>query len=92
MKVTVEFSAQLAQRLGAASGALELADGATIQDACAAVAGLGGGAARPFLFDDAGRPRAGVMICRNGAQVARGSAESLADGDVLALLTPISGG
>ena len=92
MKITIEYSAQLAQVTKAPSEVLEFGDGATIRDACKRVCSLHGDRVWAFLFDGDGGMRAGLMICRNGAQVARDNAEALTDGDVVTLLTPISGG
>ena len=81
MIVHVEYTAQLRVRTGIAAEAIELGDGARIDDLIAALAGRYD--IREFL--------PGNLLCFvDDSQADR--AQVLADGDAITLLTPISGG
>lgn len=81
MRVTVLAFAMQRELLGWKRGALELADGATIEDAWAALVRQ-----HPGL----GPAGASVRFARNGAYADRD--EPLAEGDELALIPPVAGG
>jgi molybdopterin converting factor subunit 1 len=76
MKVAVKLFAALREQAGARERALELADGASVDDVWAAL-GLG-------------EEPAGLVYAVNHSYVERGT--SLADGDEVALIPPVSGG
>lgn len=79
MHVTVKLFARLRQAAGTAEVPLDLADGATARDAAAAVA-------ERYPSVDV----RGAMVAVN-ANYAKPST-NLSDGDVVALLPPVSGG
>ena len=76
MKVAVKLFAALRERAGAREPALELADGASVDDVWPAL--------------ELGDEPAGLVYAVNRSYVERGT--SLADGDEVALIPPVSGG
>jgi molybdopterin converting factor subunit 1 len=81
MRVRVLYFAVARELAGVREETIEIADGATVRDAREAIA-----ARHPALAATDARLRA----ARNEAFV--GDAETLADGDVLALIPPVAGG
>jgi molybdopterin synthase catalytic subunit len=81
MRIRVRLFARQREIAGTREAIVEVADGATIDDAWAALA-----AAHPALAD--GRPY--VRFARNGEYA--GADEQLADGDEVACIPPVSGG
>ena len=81
MRIRVRLFARQRELAGTREVVLELADGSTIEDAWAALAGV-----HPAIAD--GRPY--VRFARNGEYAA--ADEPLADGDEVACIPPVSGG
>jgi molybdopterin synthase catalytic subunit len=82
MTVTVRLFAMLREQVGSDSIELELADGATVADALAELA------ARPGLGEFLDRMQVALAVNRDYADLGT----SLAAGDELALVPPVSGG
>ncbi|MBT3268014.1 hypothetical protein HN371_12710 [Candidatus Poribacteria bacterium] len=94
MQVTVRCSGQLRAALGTSSVILELASGASVADAVAAVADADADAAgvRPMLLDEAGAIQRTLVVAVGSTQVADATGHALVDGDTVTILHPISGG
>ena len=90
MKVTVEYLAQLRDAAGTASAPVDLPAAATVGQLLERLADTGDERLRRMLVDDAGRPRTSLMVFVDDRKVR--PEHPLADGAVVLLGTPISGG
>ncbi len=91
MKVTIRCYARFRDAFGEEQ-TLSLPEGSTIQDAVRALAGDGPDA--ELLVDTAHNIRSYVMIMHHDTRISPMEAESvpLADGDLIILFPPVSGG
>lgn len=92
MQVTIQYSGQLKLAVGRADERLELPEGATLDDLVRALAERHDNGARRFFVDEAGEMQPTLMLVVNNRQVPAGTRQTLADGDEVMLLQPISGG
>jgi len=92
MKVTVEFATQIRRAAGVASEVVEVADGASVDDAIRTVAAQHDDSVSRLLLDDNGNIRPSVLTFARDRQIRDAAATTLADGDVMTIMTPISGG
>ncbi|MAF12193.1 hypothetical protein CMK11_17240 [Candidatus Poribacteria bacterium] len=92
MQVTVRCSGQLRAALETSSLGLDLPAGTTVAEAIAAMADDHGARIRSMLLDDSGAVQRTLVVAVGSAQVTDPTAHSLADGDTLTVLHPISGG
>ena len=92
MNVTVEFATQIRRAAGTASSVVEVADGASVGDVLRTVAAQHGDTVGRLLLDDDGHVRPSVLAFAGDRQIRDASSTAVADGDVLTIMTPISGG
>lgn len=92
MQVTIQYSGQLKLAVGRADERLELPEGATLDDLVRALAERHAHGVRRFFVDEAGEMQPTLMLVVNNRQVPAGTRQTLADGDEVMLLQPISGG
>ena len=90
MKVTVRYTAQLREAAGAASEVVDLANPPTVAELVKFLADRHGDGFRAVAFGASGRPA--VLIVVGETQVRSDDPRKLADGVIVSLLAPISGG
>lgn len=89
MKVTVAYTTQLKAALGKSEQTLSVETGATVQDAIEELAKVHADAFTQFVLSE-GQLLPSILLSVNDRQV--DATEPLADGDVITLLSAISGG
>ncbi len=92
MTVTVEYTSQLKQITGKASEKIELESASNVQSFVQWLADEHGESFKKFLFNEKGEFRPNLLLCINGKQIAWLTPYELKEGDVIGLLSPISGG
>src|SRR5688572_5901902 len=90
MRVTVHYLAQMKRAAGCATEAVEITDGASVQNLLALLSDKHGSALRTLLLDDAKRPLKSLLLFI-GDEHAR-CEQPLRHDDVVTILTPMSGG
>ena len=91
MTVTVRYAAQARQASGVAAEELALSPGAAIAELLKAAA-TKHEALRPLVLDTNGKPHRALLLFVNDEQAFAGSAVVLKNGDIVEIMTPISGG
>lgn len=91
-KVTINYLGQLEQFAGRPSDTREFRARIRLPDLLAELAGHYGEDFRRMVMDEAGRPRASLLIVMNGEAINRASDPEFKDGDEVTLLPPIAGG
>ena len=89
MEVTVDFTTQLKAALGKSQQSVELNDAATVQDAIHALAAEHTDVFAQFVLSN-GQLQPSILLLVNDQQV--DATQQLHDGDVVTLLSAISGG
>ena len=92
MKIVVEYTAQLKRAAGAAAETIELAESSTLDALLASLAARHGEEFRGLLFNGAGGRQPSVLVFVADRQIPREEAVELVDGQVVTLVSPISGG
>jgi len=92
MKVTVKFWGQIKAATGHASETIEVEDNLTAQELVGRLAEERGDPLRKHLLDADGKPRSSLLLVVGDDQVSWETPRKLADGDMITLLPPISGG
>ncbi|MBS7287673.1 MAG: MoaD family protein [Candidatus Freyarchaeota archaeon] len=94
LKVKVRVFARLRELLKSREIEVELSDGATLVDLLGALVEIYGKELKDYLFSESGGLKEHFMIYINGVGVneAGGVNKVLKEGDVVAILPPISGG
>lgn len=92
MKISVELSGQLKQSIGKSLVEVELKDSANTQDLIAQLKHDYSEAMEKYALDSSGRLLSSLLFIVNEKQVRYDEPSELKDGDVAALLSPISGG
>lgn len=92
MQVTIGYETLLKRAAGRAADVLTLTNECTVADVVRAVASLHGDDVRPMLLDAAGNIRPSLLIFRGDEQVSWDAVTPVEDGDMLTLMSPISGG
>ncbi len=90
LNIRVEYMSQLRTRTGCSEEAFVLEAGSDLAALLSAIAERHDEAVRGLLFDDDGAPSATVLGFVRSEQAPWG--QVLRDGDVVTLMTPISGG
>ena len=90
MQVAVEYTAQIKRAAGRAKDTVELADGATVQSLIESLATSAEDSLKRTLVNAEGRVQPTLLIFIRDEQVRVDAC--LRDGDVVTLLSPISGG
>lgn len=92
MKISVELSGQLKQSIGKSLVEVELNDAANTQDLIAQLKQEYSDAMQKYALDSSGKLLSSLLFIVNEKQVRYDEPSKLKDGDVAALLSPISGG
>ena len=92
MRVTVNYTAQAQDAAGTASEHVDLSDGQTVRDLLVKVSEQHGDRLRTVLVGGDGKPHGAVLVVVGYEQVRANDPRGLKEGDVISILTPISGG
>ena len=92
MKVTVEYTAQVKRLAGVGSETFELDEPGTLGQLLAAMVFRHGDEFQRLLLNDSGSLQGSILLFAGEHQVSSDSNTALSDGDVLTIVTPISGG
>lgn len=91
MKLKINYSAPLRRTLGVSSDEIEAAEGCSLREVLAQLAGRRE-ELRRFLYDPQGALKPSVLVCMGDEQVQADGPAVLKDGGEISLLLPISGG
>lgn len=92
MKVTVVYTTQIKAALASTSEEVEVVDDATAIDVLKRLAEKHGDVLSGLVFTSDGQLLPSMLLCVGDEQLTSPADQSLADGDVLTLLSAISGG
>ncbi|MEX0715247.1 MAG: MoaD/ThiS family protein [Planctomycetaceae bacterium] len=92
MQLTLEYAGQIKRAAGVAAESFELPAEAAVLDLLRNAADAHGDDLRRILFDGAGRVHPSLLVFVGDAQIRTGDAPALQPGDVVTVLSPISGG
>ena len=92
MQITVQYEAQARRAAGVGSETLEVSDGCCVSDCIHRVADAHGEHLRSVLVGADGEIQPALLVFLNDVQIVRQAEHILSDGDILTLMTPISGG
>ena len=92
MRVTVRYLAQAKQAAGAASEQVELPAGCLLRELICRLAERHGEPLRQILLAAAGSPHPAVLLFVGDEQAEPGGRVTLAEGDVVTVLSPMAGG
>ena len=92
MRITVEYAAQVKRAAGQSAETFECETPCTVRDLLDRVADRHGEALARLLFDDNRRLHPSILLFIGDSQVRGENQRELKDGDVLTILSPISGG
>ncbi len=92
MQITVEYSAQVKRAAGTAADSLQFEEQPTLQDVLQRIVRLHGDELRKALLAESGGMHPSVLTFVGENQIRSEQNPSLSDGDVVAFLSPISGG
>jgi molybdopterin converting factor small subunit len=92
MNIRVDYAAQVKLAAGVASEKVELKEGTSLKDLLMQLAMQRGDGFRKLLFGEDGGIRSSILLSVNDEQVFVGDAPALQAGDVVAVLSPMSGG
>ena len=92
MHLTVEYTSQLKRAAGVADESVEVPDDCTLEELLWLVSGRHGGEMRRLLFDAQGRFQESILLFIGDRQVHWQPSLELSQGQVVTLVSPISGG
>ena len=92
MKVTVKYAAQARVATGLAAEDVELDEPTTIHDLVIRLARQHGSAFRRLALDANGCPHPSLLVAIGDDQVRPGDHRKVTSGEVITIITPISGG
>jgi sulfur-carrier protein len=92
MRITVEYAAQIKRAAGRGTETFECDSPCTVQDLLCRVADQHGETLGNLLFDNDRRLHSSILLFVGDSQVRSDQPRELKDGDVLTILSPISGG
>jgi molybdopterin converting factor small subunit len=92
MKVTVQFTAQLRRVVGTDQMVVETVPNQTLVQLICSLAGTGSDSLKTLLVTEQGTVQPTLLTFLNGAVVRSSQNVTLKEGDILTLMTPISGG
>jgi molybdopterin converting factor small subunit len=92
MRITVQYATQVKRAAGVGSETLDVPSSCGIADVVRLVAERRGEALRKLLLDDAGQVQPSLLIFAGDRQIGRSESVALRDGDVVTIMSPISGG
>lgn len=91
MRIDVEYSSQIRSALGTQSEQIELDDNGTLALLIQTIVSIHGESAHQVLCDENGSLNKWILADRSG-KLLRDPTTPLADGDLVRLMSPISGG
>ena len=91
MKIDIEYSSQIRSVLGILSERVELSGEATLEELIRKILSLHGEKAQQALCSESGALHPWILVDRSG-KLLREPQTALSDGDVIRLMSPISGG
>ena len=93
MKITIEYSAQIRRALGVSEETIDLENSQNLHDLILYLAEIHGQLFKDLILDMEGNLSRMILASVNGVQVqGRTSSADLKDGDLVNLMSPISGG
>jgi len=92
MQITVEYAAQIKRAAGRSAETFDCDSPCTVQDVLERVVDRHGEAIGQLLFDRQRRLHPSILLFVGDSQVRAHEPRELNDGDVLTILSPISGG
>lgn len=92
MTIYVEYTAQLKRAAGTGAETVELVPPATLDNLLTAISQRHGDEFQRLLFDSQGRRQPSVLVFVGDRQAPRDATITLADQQVVTLVSPISGG
>ncbi len=92
MPITLQYETLLKRAAGVRSETVDVDGPQDVRDLIVQIAGRRGDPLQSLLVDAAGEVRSSVLIFVGDRQVAAGDSPPLRDGDVVTLMSPISGG
>lgn len=92
MQITIEYAAQIKRAAGQASETFECDEPCTVQEAVERVAKRHGEELESLLFDGHRQLHPSILLFTGDTQIRWDEPKELRDGDVLTILSPISGG
>ncbi|MEC8894307.1 MAG: MoaD/ThiS family protein [Candidatus Poribacteria bacterium] len=93
MKITIEYSAQIRRALGVSEETIDLENSQNLHDLVLYLAEKHGQLFKDLILDMEGNLSRMILASVNGVQVqGRTSSADLKDGDLVNLMSPISGG
>jgi MoaD family protein len=92
VKVTVRYTAQAREAVGASSEVLELDSPTTVHDLVVRLARQHGSAFRRLALDEKGCPHAALLVVVGDEQVRSTDPRHLSDGETVTIMSPVSGG
>jgi molybdopterin converting factor small subunit len=92
MKVTVKYAAQARVATGLAAEDVELDEPTTVHDLVIRLARQHGSAFRRLALDANGCPHPSLLVAIGDDQVRSGDHRKVTSGEVITIITPISGG
>ena len=92
MRIKVTYFGQIKAAVGRGTEEVEVEEATTARELVRVLARRHGGDARRMLLDDADEVQRGLLVVVNDEQALPHDTSSLADGDRVTLMPPISGG
>ena len=92
MTITVQYETLFKRAAGTSSEQVDVDEPCRVEDVLQEVAGRHTETLRPLLLDATGDVRPSVMIFVGDRQVTASDSPMLRDGDIVTLMSPISGG
>lgn len=92
MRITLQYATQVKRAAGVGADMLDAPADATLSDLLRLAAERRGEALRSMLLDDGGEIQRSLLVFAGDRQIGRDESITLRDGDVLTLMSPISGG
>ena len=92
MKLRVEYEAQVKKAAGVASEDLEIEDASTLSSVLQKITESRGDALHSMLLDSEGNLQKAILLFHGDRQIRWDESPEFSDGDVLTILSPISGG
>ena len=92
MQITLQYEAQARRAAGIASETIEVSDFWCVSDCIRKVADAHGEQLKPILVKPNGEIQPTLLVFLNDAHIVRNEENALSDGDILTLMTPLSGG
>jgi len=92
MRITLQYATQVKRVAGVGSETVEASAPCGVEDLVRLAVDRRGDALRRMVLDDHGKLQPSLLVFVHDRQVGRGETITLKDGDVVTLMSPISGG